>query len=139
MSIWKTHVTVEQANEATNNNLMSLLGIRFTEIGDNFVQATMPVDERTKQPMGLLSGGASVVLAESIGSFASLLAVEQGHYTVGLDINANHLRGVTSGLVTAIAQPIHIGRSTHVWGIEITDDRDKKVCVARLTMSVLKA
>ena len=118
---------------------MEYIGMQFTEICDDYVKATMPVDHRTIQPMGLLNGGASVALAESVGSFAAQMAAAQGYYCVGLDINANHLRGVRSGLVTATASPIHIGRTTQVWGIDIVDEHDKPVCVSRLTMATIKA
>ncbi|MFT6310668.1 MAG: 1,4-dihydroxy-2-naphthoyl-CoA hydrolase [Porticoccus sp.] len=139
MTIWNMCPTVEQANEASKGTLMEHTGMVFTEIGDDYVKATMPVDHRTIQPMGLLNGGASVALAESVGSFAAQMAAAEGDYCVGLDINANHLRGVRSGLVTATASPIHVGRTTQVWGIEIVDDSGKKACVCRLTMSVVKA
>ncbi len=138
MSIWNVEVTPEQATEGGKGTLMETLDMVITEIGDDYICATMPVDHRTIQPMGLLNGGASVALPESVGSFASHISVPAGHYCVGLDINANHLRGVRSGLVTATAKPIHLGRSTHVWGIDIVDENNKKVCVCRLTMSVMK-
>jgi 1,4-dihydroxy-2-naphthoyl-CoA hydrolase len=138
MTIWNMCPTPEQANESAKGTLMEYLGMEITEIGDDYVKATMPVDHRTIQPMGLLNGGASVALAESVGSFAAQMAAAEGHYCVGLDINANHLRGVRDGLVTATASPIHLGRTTQVWGIEIVDDRGKKACVCRLTMSVVK-
>ena len=138
MTIWNMCPTVEQANETSKGTLMEYIGMQFTEIGDDYVKATMPVDHRTIQPMGLLNGGASVALAESVGSFAAQMAAAEGYYCVGLDINANHLRGVREGVVTATASPIHLGRTTQVWGIEIVDDRGKKACVCRLTMSVIK-
>lgn len=139
MTIWNMCPTVEQANETSKGTLMEYIGMQFTEIGDDYVKATMPVDHRTIQPMGLLNGGASVALAESVGSFAAQMAAAEGHYCVGLDINANHLRGVRSGLVTATASPIHIGRTTQVWAIDIVDENDKPVCVSRLTMATIKA
>jgi 1,4-dihydroxy-2-naphthoyl-CoA hydrolase len=138
MTIWNMCPTPEQANESPKGTLMEYMGIEITEIGDDYVKATMPVDHRTIQPMGLLNGGASVALAESVGSFAAQMAATKGHYCVGLDINANHLRGVREGLVTATASPIHLGRTTQVWGIEIVDGRGKKACICRLTMSVIK-
>ena len=138
MSIWKNPTTLEQANQVRANTIVEHLGIEFTEIGADYITATMPVDGRTHQPMGILHGGASVVLAETVGSFAAQMAAEPGYYCVGLDINANHLKSVRSGVVTGIAKPIHIGRSTQVWEINITNEENKLVCVSRLTMSVLK-
>jgi uncharacterized protein (TIGR00369 family) len=115
---------------------MEHLDIKLVELGDDYIRGSMPVDRRTHQPMGLLHGGASVVLAESLGSLGANLCVEQGKYCVGLDINANHLRSVRSGLVTGTARPIHIGRSTQVWQIEIADEEGRVVCISRLTMAV---
>ena len=138
LSIWKNPTTLEQANQVRANTIVEHLGIEFTEIGADYITATMPVDGRTHQPMGILHGGASVVLAETVGSFAAQMAAEPGYYCVGLDINANHLKSVRSGVVTGIAKPIHIGRSTQVWEINITNEENKLVCVSRLTMSVLK-
>ena len=114
------------------------LGIIVTEFGDDYLCATMPVDQRTHQPMGIIHGGASVALAETVGSIAANMAVDSNHYCVGLDINANHLKAVRSGLVYATTRPIHIGRSTHVWDIQIKDENEKPVCISRLTMAVLK-
>ncbi len=138
MSIWNSETTVEALNEASDNTLVRHLGIEFTEIGDDSISATMPVDHRTHQPMGILHGGASVSLAETVGSTAAAMAAREGYYVVGLDINANHIRSVRKGLVSATAKPVHIGGSTQVWEIIITDEQDKTVCVSRLTMSVLK-
>ena len=116
-----------------------LLDIRFTEVGADFLKATMPVDHRTHQPYGLLHGGASCVLAETIGSVASAKVIDPEKFIcVGIEINANHVRSVRSGLVTGITTPIHIGASTHVWDIKIYDAREKLVCVSRLTVAVLK-
>lgn len=112
--------------------------MEISEIGDNYIIASMPVDRRTHQPFGLLHGGASVALAESVGSIAANLAVKPGYYCVGLEINANHLRGVKSGMVYAKATPEHIGRSTQVWNIRILNEDDQPVCVSRLTLAVLK-
>jgi 1,4-dihydroxy-2-naphthoyl-CoA hydrolase len=115
------------------------LGIEFTEAGDNYLKATMPVTEKTKQPYGLLHGGASAALAETIGSVASALVIDTSKWIcVGLEINANHIRGVKEGLVTATCTPLHIGASTHVWDIRITDERDKLVCISRLTVAILQ-
>ena len=115
------------------------LGIEFSEIGDDFLSATMPVDNRTNQPYGLLHGGASVVLAETVGSVASHLVVDSSQFmAVGLEVNANHLRGVKSGFVTGTARPVHLGASTHVWEIRITDDSGKMNCISRLTVAIVK-
>lgn len=121
------------------DTLGSLIGIQFTEVGDNFLKATMPVDKRTHQPYGLLHGGASAALAETLGSVASALVIDrEKHFVVGLEINANHIRSVRSGLVTGIVKPIHLGRSTHVWDIKIFNEKDELVCVSRLTVAVLE-
>ena len=114
------------------------LGIRVTEIGPDFLRGSMPVDHRTKQPYGRLHGGASVVLAEELGSFAASMCLDpQKFFTVGLDINANHLRGVTEGTVTGTARPVHVGRSTQVWEIHIVNDAGELACISRLTMAVV--
>ena len=139
MSIWFGNPDIKSSNELAQGTIHDALGIVVTEIGDNYVKATMPVDERTIQPYGVLHGGASVVLAESLGSIASHYVVDSEKYiAVGLDINANHLRPVRSGLVTGKATPIHLGRKNHVWDIEIRSDRDKLVCKSRLTIAVIK-
>jgi 1,4-dihydroxy-2-naphthoyl-CoA hydrolase len=137
MSIWKTELTVPQLQAFMNNTLVEHLDIQITEIGEDYVTATMPVDQRTHQPMGILHGGASVVLAESLGSMAAQMAAEPGRACVGLEINANHISSVRSGRVMGKASPVHIGRSTQVWDIKISEDNGKTVCVSRLTMSVL--
>ncbi|MBQ0755526.1 MAG: hotdog fold thioesterase [Amphritea sp.] len=137
MPIWKTEMSVEQLQSFTKNTLVDHLGIEITEIGPDYVCASMPVDTRTHQPMGLLHGGASVVLAETLGSVAAQLAAEPGHSCVGLEVNANHLSGISTGRVYGKASPIHIGRSTQVWDIRIKDENDKAICISRLTMSVL--
>lgn len=137
--IWKTDPlpSLEQLVEMQRNTIIDCLGIVVTEIGDDYLCGTMPVDKRTHQPFGILHGGASVVLAESLGSLAANLCVEPGkQYCVGLDINANHLRSVSSGIVTGTARPIHVGRTTHVWEIDIRNEEDKRVCISRLTMAV---
>jgi 1,4-dihydroxy-2-naphthoyl-CoA hydrolase len=114
------------------------LGITFTEIGEDFLKGTMPVDSRTVQPMGILHGGASVALAETLGSLAANYVIDnQKKYCVGLDINANHVRSARKGLVTGTARPLHLGSTTQVWTIEITDEEDRLVCISRLTMAVL--
>ena len=139
MSIWyKQDITLEQLDQLNKNNLGEHLGMRFTEIGDNYLKATMPVDHRTQQPYGLLHGGASVALAETLGSVGSALIIDlEKNICVGIEINANHVRGVKSGIVTGTATPIHIGSSTHVWDIKIYDEKEKLVCISRLTVSVL--
>ena len=138
MNIWKIQVTAGAANERGKNTMSEHLGIEFTEIGDDFMTATMPVDHRTKQPVGIMHGGASCVLAETVGSTAANLCVEANQYCVGLDINTNHIRAIRSGVVTAIAKPFHLGKSTQVWGIEIRDEEKRLVSVTRLTMAVLE-
>ncbi len=140
MSLWRHPPDLERINRWSENTMMQVLGIRITEVGDDFLRGTMPVDARTHQPYGLLHGGASVALAETLGSTAAMLCVDPAaHRTVGLDINANHLRGVRSGTVTGTARPLHIGRSTQVWEIRITDETEKLVCISRLTMAVVAA
>jgi len=119
--------------------MSGLLGIRFTEIGPDFLRATMPVTEKTHQPFGQLHGGASVTLAETVGSVASLLAVDDQQYLcVGQEVNANHLRAKSSGTVTATARPLHLGGRSHVWHIEIRDEDERLICVSRLTMAVIE-
>ncbi|MCY4159378.1 MAG: hotdog fold thioesterase [Bacteroidetes bacterium] len=136
--IWKSEVTVEQLNRRGSNTMVDHLDIRFTEIGPDYLQATMPVDHRTNQPIGLLHGGASVVLAETLGSVAGVLCVDiRKQYCVGLEVNANHLRGVRSGRVMGTASPIHLGRKTQVWQIGIIDEHGRKVTASRLTLAVL--
>jgi 1,4-dihydroxy-2-naphthoyl-CoA hydrolase len=138
MSIWRTPATPEELTERGSRTLPGYLGIRITEIGPDFLRATMPVNERTHQPFGVLHGGASVALAETVGSMASMLCVDPGYLALGQDINANHLRRVSSGLVTATARPFHLGRTSHVWHIEIRDEQERLVCVSRLTMAVVE-
>ena len=138
MSIWKKPFSLDGGNKFSKNTLAEHLGIEFTEIGHDWIKATMPVDKRTHQPMGLLHGGASVALAETLGSTGANLACEEGYAGVGLEINANHMRGVRNGHVHATAKALHIGRTTHVWSIEIVDDEGKLVCMSRLTMAIIK-
>jgi len=139
MSIWKRPFTLEGLNGLSANTLVEHLGITFTDYGDDYLCARMPVDKRTVQPMGLLHGGASVSLAETIGSVASVLCTkpEESSGVVGIEINANHLRSVRKGYVTASCRPIRIGRKLHVWNIEIRDEQEKLVCISRLTTMVL--
>lgn len=136
--LWFGHADVDAINARPKNHIGALLGIEFTEIGDDYIKATMPVDARTHQPFGILHGGASVVLAESLGSIASWLIIDPEKYmAVGLDVNANHLRAVKSGLVTGVCTPINIGGKIHVWDIKIYDDRGKMSCISRLTVAIL--
>ena len=136
--IWHQPFTLEQVNDRGRNCMVEYLNIVFTSVTDNSITATMPVDQTTKQPFGRLHGGASVALAETVGSTAANLCIDWEHYVcVGMDINANHIRPVSDGLVTATARPLHVGRSSHVWEIRILDDRDKLVCISRLTMAVV--
>jgi 1,4-dihydroxy-2-naphthoyl-CoA hydrolase len=138
MSIWKQSTDLARINGWSTNTMMATLGIAFTAVGDDWLSATMPVDHRTHQPFGLLHGGASVVLAETVGSTAAMLALDPAiEVAVGLDINANHIRGVRSGLVTGTAKVVHLGRSTQVWEIRITNEEDSLVCLSRLTMAVV--
>ncbi len=131
-------ITPEQLNKGLKNNLGSHLGIEFLEVSPQLIKAKMPVDHRTVQPFGILHGGASVVLAETLGSIAAQMNIDQENFmAVGLDINANHIRSVRSGFVYGVTKPIHIGRSTHVWEINITNEEDKLICVSRLTISVI--
>ncbi len=135
----KPGITPKQLNQMNRGNMAGFLGIEYTEVGSDYLCARMPVDERTRQPMGLLHGGASVALAETLGSIAAYLTIDADkQYCVGLDINANHVRGVTGGFVYGKATPLHLGRSTQVWEIRITDEAGKLVCISRLTMAVLE-
>ncbi|HZE42235.1 MAG TPA: hotdog fold thioesterase [Steroidobacteraceae bacterium] len=139
MSIWRSLRTVEELNGNRAGTLIENLGILFTEIGDDFVRATMPVDARTVQPYGLLHGGASVALAETLGSMGAAMCVDAAEYqVVGQEINANHVRAARSGLVTGTARAVHLGGRTHVWSIEIVNDAHKLVCISRITMAVIK-
>jgi 1,4-dihydroxy-2-naphthoyl-CoA hydrolase len=136
--LWRTTPTLAQLNAGNANTIHEPLGIEYTAIGEDFLAARMPVDRRTHQPYGLLHGGASVVLAESLGSTASFLCLDpETQAAVGLEVNANHVRGVRTGCVTGTARPLHIGRSTHVWQIRIEDEAGRLVCVSRLTVAVI--
>ena len=137
MRIWKQAISVELLAANNAHSAVSHLGIEFLEVGDDFIRARVPVDHRTVQPYGLLHGGVSVVLAETLGSCGAAYAASVGHRVVGLDINANHLKGVRSGWVTGITRPVHIGRSTQVWAIELTNEQGELTCVSRITMAVL--
>jgi 1,4-dihydroxy-2-naphthoyl-CoA hydrolase len=138
MAIWKTQATLDQLKERSKNTLIEHLGIEYLEIGDDFLIARMPVDNRTRQPAGLLHGGASVALAETLGSVAAALCVNsEKKDIVGLEINANHIRPVKKGWVTGVTKPIHIGNTTQIWEIKICNELDKLVCVSRLTVAVI--
>ena len=139
MSIWKQTISVEVLTASHVNTAAQRLGIEFLEVGSDFIRARVPVDSRTVQPYGLLHGGVSVVLAETLGSCGAAYSAASGHRVVGLDINANHLKGASSGWVTGITRPVHIGRSTQVWAIELTNDKGELTCVSRITMAVLQA
>jgi 1,4-dihydroxy-2-naphthoyl-CoA hydrolase len=139
MSIWRSLRTLADLNGNRDNTLIGNLGILFTEIGEDFVRGTMPVDVRTVQPYGLLHGGASVALAETLGSMGAAMCVDADEYqVVGQEINANHVRAARSGLVTGTARAVHLGGRTHVWSIEIVNEAQKLVCISRITMAVIK-
>jgi len=138
MSLFHPNVTLEILNKMSANTMVEHLGIVFTAIGDDYIQATMPVDHRTHQPYGLLHGGASVALAETLGSVAAHCCIDTSiQYCVGLDINANHVKGIKQGTVTGTTKPIHIGKRTHVWEIRITNEQNELICISRLTMAVI--
>lgn len=139
MSIWKQRVTIDHLNRLNENTMGASIGIEFTSIGDNYLEATMPVDHRTVQPMGLLHGGASVAMAETLGSVAGVLVLENTDQqaVVGIEINANHLRAATEGIVTGRVEPIRIGRSIQVWRITIRDEQNRQICESRLTTMVI--
>lgn len=136
--IFKIKPSLTQLNNTSNQTMVSHLGIEFTGIGDDYLEATMPVDHRTIQPMGILHGGAHVVLAETLGSVAASLTIDlDNQQVVGLEINANHLKSVNSGKVTGISKPIHLGKSTQVWEIKICNELGKLCCISRITMAIL--
>ena len=139
MAIWKVNnITVEALNQQSKGTLVEHLGIEMTEIGEDYVKAKMPVDNRTRQPLGLLHVGAHVVLAESLGSMAANLCLDiTKEYALGLDINSNHIKSVRDGFVIGIAKPIHIGGKTHIWEIKIYDEKENLLNISRLTMMVL--
>ena len=140
MSIWKQDTDLARINAWSTNTMMDTLGIRITAIGDDWLQGTMPVDYRTHQPYGLLHGGASVVLAETLGSTAAMLTLDPGkEVAVGLEINANHVRGVRSGEVIGTAKMLHIGHTTQIWEIRIENAEGSLVCISRITMAVVPA
>lgn len=139
MGIWfNKELSLEDFRQLGKGFMGEFLGIEWTELGDNFLKAKMPVDNRTKQPYGLLHGGASCVLAETVGSVASAMVIDHSKfYCVGLEINANHVRSAKEGFVTGIATPLHLGGTTHVWDIKIYDEKEKLICVSRLTVVVI--
>ncbi len=138
MPIWKKPVSVEALTAIHKDTAPAHLGMEFLEVGDDFIRGRVPVDQRTRQPYGLLHGGVSVLLAETLGSCGAMYASEEGQRPVGLDINANHLRGATEGWVTGTARPVHIGRTTHVWQIDMHNDAGEPTCVSRITMAILQ-
>lgn len=137
MRIWQQPLSVDILTALSAGSAVSHLGIEFLEVGDDYIVGRVPVNAQTRQPYGLLHGGVSVTLAETLGSCGAAFSCTPGHQTVGLDINANHLRGVRSGWVTGTARAVHIGRTTQVWQIELRDDDGKLSCVSRLTMAVV--
>lgn len=137
MRVWKKPISVEELTAIHVGTAPAHLGMEFLEVGDDFIRGRVPVDARTKQPYGLLHGGVSVVLAETLGSCGAGYSCPEGYRAVGLDINANHIKGATSGWVTGITRPVHIGRTTQVWQIDLTNDAGELTCVSRITMAVL--
>lgn len=138
MALFPENVTLEVLNKLSRNTMAERIGIEFTAIGADYLEAKMPVDERTQQPFGLLHGGASVALAETMGSMAAAFCVDTSRqFCVGLEINANHIRGVRQGFVRGITKPVHIGKKTQVWEIRILSETDELVCISRITMAVL--
>ena len=139
MSLWKKPISLASIVAHNANTAINHLGIEFLEVGDDFLRARVPVDERTRQPFGILHGGVSVVLAETLGSVGAMYACAEGERVVGLDINANHIRATSSGWVTGTARPVHVGKSTQVWQIDMVNDQGQLTCVSRITMAVLQA
>ncbi len=137
MKIWQKPVSVAHLNAVHKDTAVERLGMEFTEVGDDFITARVPVDKRTRQPYGILHGGVSVVLAEALGSCGAAYSSPEGYRAVGLDINANHIKSASSGWVTGTARPLHRGRTTHVWQIELRNDAGELTCVSRITMAIL--
>ena len=139
MEIWHVRPDLNRLNNPPVQHMGTWLEISFTRVEDDALYARMPVNERTRQPIGILHGGASVVLAETIGSVASYYVIDpQTHLAVGMEINANHLRPVREGFVHAVCKPVHLGKSSHVWDIRLTDDLQKSVCISRLTVAIVE-
>ena len=139
MTIWQSLRSLEELNSSSAGTMVEHLGIEFTEISDDFIRGTMAVDRRTHQPYGVLHGGASVALAETLGSTGATMCVDATQYQcVGQEINANHVRPVHTGFVTGTARPVHLGGRTHVWVIDIVNEAGKLVCISRLTMAVIR-
>ncbi len=138
-SIWYKPFTLEHLNQTGVGTMVDFLGISFVEIGDDYLKATMPVTAKTKQPMGILHGGANVVLAETLASVAAMVVLNtETHYSVGLDINANHIRSVSEGIITGITRPLHLGRTTQVWSIDIFNEKGSLTCTSRMTAAVIE-
>jgi 1,4-dihydroxy-2-naphthoyl-CoA hydrolase len=139
MKIWfNKQLSIDDLRPLARGNMAEHLGIEWTEVGDDHIKARMPVDHRTKQPYGLLHGGASCVLSETVGSVASAMVIDHSKFVcVGLEINANHVRSAREGYVTGIATPLHLGSNTHVWDIKIYDELQKLVCISRLTVAII--
>lgn len=138
MPIWTKHVDIAELTDSHIDTAVSHLGMEFLEVGDDFIRGRVPVDKRTRQPFGILHGGVSVVLAEALGSCGAHYSCPEGFRAVGLDINANHIRSATQGWVTGTARPVHRGRGTHVWQIDLQDDEGRLTCVSRITMAILQ-
>ena len=137
--IWHKTPDIDELNQRGKGTAVSALGIEITEVGADFLKGSMPVDERTRQPLGLLHGGASVLFAESLGSIAANYVIDHDKaYCVGMEVNANHIRGIREGVVTGVTRALHIGRSSQVWEIKIHDSRDRLICISRLTMAVVQ-
>jgi 1,4-dihydroxy-2-naphthoyl-CoA hydrolase len=137
-SIWTRPISIEILGRSHDETAPGHLGMEFIEVGDDFIRGRVPVDHRTRQPYGILHGGVSVVLAETLGSCGAAYSCAPGHRAVGLDINANHLRSAASGWVTGTARPVHRGRTTQVWQIDLCDDAGRPTCVSRITMAILE-
>lgn len=139
-SIWfDKSITLEKITSLSNNSMIERLGLEWSALGDDYIKAKLPVDHRTRQPFGLLHGGASCMLAETLGSYASHLVVDpENFFCVGLEINANHVRSAREGFVEGVCTPIHLGNSSHIWDIKIYDEKEKLICVSRLTVAILK-
>jgi len=137
MAIWQQPISLELLAAISRNTAVDHLGIEFLEVGEDFLRARVPVDARTRQPYGILHGGVSVVLAETLGSCAAAFCVPPGFKPVGLEINANHLKAAAQGWVTGTARPVHLGRTTQVWAIELVNDAGEPTCLSRLTIAVL--